>query len=385
MKQVLFLDRDGVLIREPEGDLQVDSLEKLVYMPGVFGALSSIRQHTDLKFVMVTNQDGLGTPAFPEPAFRLPQQRLIETLAGEGILFDAIHIDPSFPEEQSPDRKPGTGMLGEYLTAEYDMTGPLVIGDRTSDIESATNLGCKAIWFAAGDRRDELSTGRAGELGLGKVCILVSNDWAEIARTITGEGLPLSSRKSRVDRITRETEITLSLDLDGTGRSHISTGLRFFDHMLEQVAKHGQCDLDIVVKGDLDVDEHHTMEDTAICLGQAFREALGDRMGISRYGFALPMDDCQAQVSIDFSGRPWLQWDVDFSRDRVGDVPTEMFYNFFKSFSDEARCNLAISVTSGNAHHMAEAVFKAFARSVRGAVRRDPWRMVLPSTKGVLG
>lgn len=385
MRKVLFLDRDGVLIREPEGDLQVDSLEKLVFMPGVFGALSSIRLHSDLLFIMVTNQDGLGTASFPEPAFQLPQQRMLETFAGEGIRFDAVHIDPSFPEDQSPNRKPGIGMLGEYLAEGYDMAGSLVIGDRISDIELAKNLGCKAIWFAEGDRRAELTTGRAAELGLAHVCILVSHDWAEIARTITGEGLPLSPRKSSVHRVTHETDITLSLDLDGSGNAQVSTGLRFFDHMLEQVAKHGQCDLSISVKGDLDVDEHHTMEDTAICLGQAFREALGDRIGISRYGFALPMDDCQAHVSIDFSGRPWLQWDVEFSRDQVGDVPTEMFYHFFKSFSDEARCNLAVTVTSGNAHHMAEAIFKAFARSVRGAVRRDPWRMVLPSTKGVLG
>lgn len=384
MRKVLFLDRDGVLIREPEGDLQVDSLEKLVFMPGVFGALSSIRQHTDLEFVMVTNQDGLGTPSYPEADFRLPQERLLETLAGEGILFDAIHIDPSLPGEGSPNRKPGTGMLGQYLTDAYDMAGSLVIGDRLTDVELARNLGCRAIWFASPHRYSELSTGRAGELGLEQVCLLVSDDWSQIARSITGEALPLSPRTSTITRTTRETDITIRLDLDGTGKANISTGLRFFDHMLEQVAKHGQCDLDITVQGDLEVDEHHTMEDTAICLGQAFREALGDRMGISRYGFALPMDDCQAQVSIDFSGRPWLQWDVEFPRDRVGDVPTEMFFHLFKSFSDEARCNLAVSVTSGNAHHMAEAIFKAFARAVKGAVRRDPWRMELPTTKGVL-
>jgi imidazoleglycerol-phosphate dehydratase / histidinol-phosphatase len=387
MRPILFIDRDGVLIQEPPENFQIDSLEKLEFVPGVFGALSRIRRETDFLLVMVSNQDGLGTDTYPVEDFALPQEKLLKTLEGEGVIFDAIHIDTSRPEDNLPTRKPGTGMLSEYLAGGYDLERSLVIGDRLTDLELAANIGCKAVWFSGSENRkllkDESVIGTGGS-NLAEHCSLVSNSWDEISRYITGTGYPLPDRVAKISRKTKETDIEISINLDGTGRADISTGLRFFDHMLDQVAKHSYCDLRIQVKGDLDVDEHHTIEDTAISLGQAFLQALGDKMGISRYGFMLPMDDSLAQSAIDFSGRPWLIWDVEFSRDRVGDLPTEMISHFFKSFSDEAKCNLNLSAKGDNTHHIAEAVFKAFARAIRGAVKRDMYNMVLPSTKGVL-
>lgn len=377
MRPILFIDRDGVIIEEPTEDEQVDSLEKLSFIPGVITALRRIREERDFLFVMVTNQDGLGTESFPEEAFRLPHDKMLATLKGEGVVFDAVKIDPSFPHEQSPGRKPGTAMLTEYLGGDYDLERSLVIGDRVSDLELAKNVGCRAVWFSCGEKIEERKD-------LMDLCSLVSNDWDEISRVITGTAYPLEKRKASVVRKTSETAIDIEVNLDGTGDFSISTGLRFFDHMLEQVAKHSLCDMHIQVDGDLDVDEHHTIEDTAIALGEAFSQALGSKLGISRYGFSLPMDDSKAEAAVDFSGRSWLVWDVPFTRERVGDVPTEMFYHFFKSFSDASRCNLNIAAAGDNAHHRAEAVFKAFARAVRGAVKRDLYHMTLPSTKGVL-
>lgn len=377
MRPILFIDRDGVIIEEPIEDEQVDSLEKLAFIPGVITALRRIREERDFLFVMVTNQDGLGTDSFPEEDFRLPHEKMLATLKGENVVFDAIHIDPSFPHEQSPSRKPGTTMLTEYLGGDYDLERSLVIGDRISDLELAKNIGCRAIWFSSEEELNERDDLRS-------LCSLISNDWDEISRVITGSAYPLERRKASVVRTTSETAIDIEVNLDGTGDFTISTGLRFFDHMLEQVAKHSLCDMHIKVDGDLDVDEHHTIEDTAIALGEAFTKALGNKLGISRYGFSLPMDDAKAEAAIDFSGRPWLIWDVSFGRERVGDVPAEMFYHFFKSFSDASRCNLTIAATGDNAHHIAEAVFKAFARAIRGAVKRDLYNMTLPSTKGVL-
>ncbi|NQT59113.1 MAG: bifunctional histidinol-phosphatase/imidazoleglycerol-phosphate dehydratase HisB [Bacteroidetes bacterium] len=388
MRPILFIDRDGVLIQEPPENFQIDTLEKLEFVPGVFGALSRIRKETDFLLVMVSNQDGLGTASYPYEDFALPQEKMLKTLEGEGIIFDAIHIDESRPEDNLPTRKPGTGMLPEYLAGAYDLERSLVIGDRLTDLEMAKNIGCKAIWFSGSENRELLEAGVGGveavDSNLVQNCTLVSNSWDEISRYITGTTYPLPDRTAKISRKTKETETEVSINLDGTGKAEISTGLRFFDHMLDQVAKHSYCDVRIQVKGDLDVDEHHTIEDTAISLGQAFLQALGDKLGISRYGFMLPMDDSLAQAAIDFSGRPWLVWDVAFTRDRVGDVPTEMISHFFKSFSDEAKCNLNLSAKGENTHHIAEAVFKAFARAVRGAVKRDIYNMVLPSTKGVL-
>ena len=384
MRPILFIDRDGVLIQEPPENFQVDTLEKLEFIPGVFGALSRIRKETDFLFVMVSNQDGLGTDSYPNETFTLPQEKMLRALEGEGVIFDAIHIDASWPDDNQPTRKPGIWMLDEYLSGGYDLERSLVIRDGLTDIEMAGNIGCKAIWFTGSENRKLLESGETADSNLAGNCTLVSNNWDEISRFITGSRYPLPDRTTEIIRETLETGIEVSINLDGTGKADISTGLRFFDHMLEQVAKHSYCDVRIRVKGDLDVDEHHTIEDTAITLGQAFLKALGDKMGISRYGFMLPMDDSLAQAAIDFSGRPWLVWDVAFTRDRVGDVPTEMFYHFFKSFSDEARCNLNISAKGENAHHLAEAVFKAFARAIRGAVKRDLYNMTLPSTKGVL-
>lgn len=384
MKQVLFVDRDGVILIEPEIDYQIDALEKFSFVPGVITALCTLRKKTDLYFSMVTNQDGLGTASYPMEGFLPPHQLMLDTLEGEGFVFDQIHIDPTMPEEQAPTRKPRTGMLTGYLDgdgAEYDLDRSFVVGDRLSDVQLAKNLGCRAIWLNDASRSEDLKT--AGEHGedLSEVCALISSDWQEITEYLLKR---TSARISEKHRVTKETDVSITLDLDGNGRSDISTGLHFFDHMLDQLARHSGCDLTIRVKGDLEVDEHHTIEDTAITLGQAFLEALGDKRGISRYGFLLPMDDSLAQAAIDFSGRPWLVWDVSFSREYVGDVPTEMFFHFFKSFCDEARCNLNIKASGDNAHHMIEAVFKGFARAVKGAVTRDLDDMRLPSTKGSL-
>ena len=357
MKQrILFIDRDGTLIQEPY-DEQVDSFEKLRFVPGVFRGLGLIRRELDFKFVMVSNQDGLGTDSFPDNTFWPVHNFVLQTLAGEGIIFDAIHIDRHFPEDNHPDRKPGIGMLKEYLDNDaYDLKGSYVIGDRATDRQLAENLGCQALIL--------------GEEGL---------DWDRIAELLfTGE------RTATVTRKTKETDIQISLNLDGHGRCDISTGLGFFDHMLEQIGKHSSSDLFSRSKGDLHVDEHHTIEDTALALGECLLKALGDKRGIERYGYTLPMDDCLCSVALDFGGRPWLVWDVRFERERIGDVPTEMFLHFFKSLSDAARMNLNIKAEGTNEHHKIEGIFKAFARSLRMAVKRDIYHYDLPSTKGVL-
>ncbi len=404
MKPVLFVDRDGVIIEEPPEDLQVDTLEQLKFKPGVICALSRIMRECDYLLVMVSNQDGLGSEAYPQESFDLVQRKMVEVLSGEGIVFDAIHIDSSWPWESAPTRKPGTAMLDAYLHGGYDLDRSIVIGDRLTDIELALNIGCRAVWYADPASRKVLddqasfaefhrsAPERAGTTAatdamrerLAGCCVLVSSDWEEISSLITGNPQRLPKRTAAVHRRTAETEITAELSLDGTGIGRISTGIRFFDHMLEQLARHSLCDISLTCSGDLDVDEHHTIEDTALVLGQAFSQALGDKLGISRYGFSLPMDEASAEALIDFSGRPWLVWDASFTRDKVGDMPTEMIFHFFKSFSDAARCNLHLKAAGENAHHTAEALFKAFARAVRGAVKRDLLHMALPSTKGTL-
>lgn len=367
MKRVLFIDRDGTLIREPD-DFQVDSMEKLRFMPGMITALSSLARETDFLFVMVSNQDGLGSPEFPETAFNGPQNLLLETLAGEGVRFADIFIDRSKPEDNSPMRKPGTAMLQKYLAGGYDLANSYVIGDRPSDVGLARNLGCGAIYLENIDfpLSEDLLTGT-----------FVASDWQAIY-----EYLRQPPRRAEVRRKTSETDVWVSIGLDGKGSSEIETGLRFLDHMLEQISRHAGIDLEIKARGDLDIDEHHTIEDTAISLGEAFNRALGDKRGIERYGFCLPMDDCLAQVAIDFGGRSWLVWDAEFRRERIGDVPTEMFSHFFKSFADSARCNLNIKAEGNNEHHKIEAIFKAFAKSLKMAIRREG--ELLPSTKGVI-
>lgn len=373
-ERVLFLDRDGIIVEET----QVDSLEKIRYIPGVFCALSRLRASGLWYFAMVSNQDGVGTPSFPQEAFDIPQQRILETLAGEGISFDALHIDFSLPSDNCPGRKPGIGMLGEYQGEKYDLEHSVVIGDRLTDVQLAKNLGCKAIWFAPPSRFAELP----GDLK--ETCIHVSDNWADVASFLLDDST-LAPRLTRLERKTKETEITLELNLDGGGLGSVHTHLPFFDHMLEQVVRHSGCDMHVHAHGDLIVDEHHTVEDVGLAMGQAFRQALGDKRGISRYGFELlPMDDVLAQVAIDFSGRPYLQWKVDFKREYIGTFPTEMVEHFFKSFSDSAQCNLFLSVGEGNAHHQCEALFKAFARALKKAVHRNPYSMELPSTKGML-
>lgn len=384
-EKILFIDRDGVLIQEPSEDYQIDSLEKLEFVPGVFRALGAIRERGDYYFAMVSNQDGLGTASFPEETFYPAHEKMLRALKGEGISFDAIHIDPSMPEDDSPNRKPRTGMLKEYFSSEYDLEHSLVIGDRLSDIELAANLSCRAVWFADKSRMQELKTDDARRKGLEDVCIAVTKDWFEIASLLMGDQLSLlPHRKAETRRKTAETDIYIRLDLDGSGEGSISTGLKFFDHMLSQIPRHAGIDLDIKVDGDLEVDEHHTIEDTGLALGRVFLEALGDKRGISRYGFLLPMDEALARTAVDFSGRPWLVWNVPFTREYVGDMPTEMLFHFFKSFSDEAKCNLHIQAEGENQHHLAEAVFKGFARAVGMAIKRDPLDMALPSTKGAL-
>ena len=354
MKQVLFIDRDGTILVEPE-DEQIDSFEKFQFVPGVIRNLHFIRTHLDFEFVMVSNQDGLGTDSYPEETFWPTHNLMLQTLKGEGIEFDDILIDRSFPEDNLPTRKPGTGMLTKYMQGNYDLENSYVIGDRETDAKLAENLGCKSLILS-----DEL-------------------DWNRIA-----EILFAGERTASVRRTTKETDIDISLCLDGTGKSDISTGLGFFDHMLEQIAKHGSIDLKIHVKGDLNVDEHHTIEDTGIALGECIGKALGDKRGIERYGYTLPMDDCLCSVALDFGGRPWIVWDVEFHRERVGDMPTEMFLHFFKSFSDAARMNLNIKAEGENEHHKIEGIFKALARSLKMAVKRDIYKYQLPSSKGML-
>lgn len=358
MKQqrILFIDRDGTLIEEP-ADEQIDSFEKLKFTKGVFKNLGFIRSKLDFRFVMVSNQDGLGTSSFPEKTFWPVHNFILQTLEGEGITFDDILIDRHFPKDKHPCRKPGTGMLTEYIgNPKYDIAGSYVIGDRDTDRQLADNLGCNALIL--------------GKDGM---------TWDKIA-----EILFAGERKAESKRITKETEICISLNIDGTGRCDISTGIGFFDHMLEQIGRHGKIDLTITAKGDLHVDEHHTIEDTAIVLGECILKALGDKRGIERYGYCLPMDDSLCQAAIDFGGRPWLVWDAEFKREKIGDMPTEMFYHFFKSLSDAARINLNIKAEGKNEHHKIECVFKAFARSLKMAVKRDIYHFELPSTKGVL-
>ena len=348
---VLFIDRDGTILCEP-ADEQIDSFNKFHFVPGAISSLRFLRQNTDYRFVMVSNQDGLGTPSYPEEDFWPTHNLMLEILAGEGVTFDDIQIDRSFPEDNLPTRKPGTAMLTKYLDGSYDLARSFVIGDRESDAQLARNLGCQAV---------------------------ILGSWQKALEIIYA-----GPRVATVTRTTRETDISVTVNLDGTGRSTISTGLGFFDHMLEQIAKHGAIDLDISVKGDLYVDEHHTIEDTALALGEALLRALGDKRGIERYGYTLPMDDCLCSVALDFGGRPWLVWDAEFHRERVGEMPTEMFLHFFKSLSDAARINLNIKAEGQNEHHKIEGIFKALARAIRMAVRRDIHHLQLPSSKGVL-
>ncbi len=377
MKKALFIDRDGTLIREPS-DEQVDSFDKLEFYPGALIYLSKIAAELDFELVMVTNQDGLGTEAFPEETFYPVHDFMVRTFANEGVLFARQLIDRSFPEENSPNRKPRTGMFGDYLKGEYDLEGSFVIGDRMTDIELAKNLGARGIFINNQSYlgQDELA---ATPEELQDHLVLETDSWKEIY-----EFIRLSERSAELTRTTAETDIRVRLNVDGTGKSRLSTGLGFFDHMLEQIARHGNMDLEVEVRGDLEVDEHHTIEDTAIVLGEAFAKVLADKRGMERYGFTLPMDDCLAQVAIDFGGRSWLVWEADFKREKIGDMPTEMFYHFFKSFSDGARANLNIKAEGRNEHHKIEAIFKALAKAIRAAVRRDPEMMILPSTKGML-
>ncbi len=356
MTRLLFIDRDGTIIEEPE-DEQIDSFGKLKFTPGVIRNLNFIRTKTDFKFVMVSNQDGLGTDSFPEDTFWPVHNFILQTLEGEGITFDDILIDRHFPEDNSDTRKPATGLVRKYMDdPEYDIANSYVIGDRETDRQFAENIGCKALIL--------------GKDGL---------TWDKIA-----ELLFAGERTAEARRTTKETEISVKLNLDGTGKCDISTGIGFFDHMLEQIGKHGMMDLTVSCKGDLNVDEHHTIEDTAIVLGDCLLKALGDKRGIERYGYCLPMDDCLCSVALDFGGRPWLVWDAEFKREKIGDMPTEMFLHFFKSLSDSARMNLNVKAEGDNEHHKIEGIFKAFARSLRMAVKRDIQHFELPSTKGTL-
>lgn len=378
MKKVLFIDRDGTLILEPPIDFQVDSFEKLVFYPGAITALSKIAKELDFELVLISNQDGLGTASYPIESFTGPHQLMLRTLAGEGIVFEAEHIDRSFPEENLPTRKPKTGMLTKYFSDDYDLKNSYVIGDRYTDVELAKNLGAKALFLGSSTSHgiNELSL----ELEeLNSAIALESNNWEDIYIF-----LKLGERTAVYSRKTNETNIDIELDLDGTGKSKINTGIAFFDHMLDQLARHGKMDLNIQVKGDLEVDEHHTIEDTAIALGDCFAQALGNKLGIERYGFCLPMDDCLAQVAIDFGGRNWLVWEAEFKRELIGGMPTEMFVHFFKSFTDGAKCNLNIKAEGQNEHHKIEAIFKAFAKAIAMAKKRDANNAVLPTTKGVL-
>lgn len=367
MKKVLFIDRDGTLIREPD-DFQVDLFEKLRFLSGLITNLGKITSETDYLLVMVTNQDGLGTASFPESAFYPVQNFVIQTLADEGIEFTDVYVDRTYPQENAPTRKPEIGMLTKYLTGEYDLANSFVIGDRPTDIQLAKNLGSKSIHIRNAQFPLEESDGPK---------VFVVDGWAEICDLLRRPPRRVSHR-----RTTKETDIAVELSLDGDGKSEIMTGISFFDHMLEQLARHGRLDLQIDAKGDLHIDEHHTIEDVAITLGEAFNLALADKRGMERYGFCLPMDDCLAQVAIDFGGRNWIVWDAEFKREKIGEMPTEMFFHFFKSFSDKARCNLNIKAEGTIEHHKIEAIFKAFAKAIKMAVRREG--VDLPTTKGVL-
>ena len=374
MKRALFVDRDGTIIVEPPVDYQVDSLEKLEFVPGVISALRSISD-LDFELVMATNQDGLGTASFPEDTFHPAHNKMLKTLQGEGVVFDDQLIDRSFPEDNAPTRKPRTGMFGKYLSGEYDLKNSYVVGDRLTDVELAWNLGAKAILLQPQAVGEQMLQGKEWS----SCCELVTDDWWQVA-----EHLRRTERRADVARKTRETDIRVVIDLDGKGESGVDTGLKFFDHMLDQIVHHAGVSLQVMCKGDLEVDEHHTMEDVAIALGEAVRKALGSKRGIDRYGFVLPMDECQAMVLLDFGGRSDFVWEVPFTRERVGDVPTEMFKHFFKSMCVAMQCNLHIEARGENNHHLIEGVFKAFARALKMAVRRDVFSYELPSSKGVL-
>ncbi len=376
-KRVLFIDRDGTIIKETV-DEQIDAFEKMMFYPKAFTFLGKIAKELDYELVMITNQDGLGTDVFPEDTFWPVHNFIMQSFENEGVVFDKVFLDRTFPHENADTRKPGTGLLTEYFSDAYDLENSFVIGDRLTDMELAKNLGAKGIFI-----NDNTNLG-TGEITikreeLDSYIALENNDWEQIY-----EFLKLKDRTAEIHRKTNETGIFINLNLDGTGKSDIKTGLAFFDHMLDQLARHGQMDLTIKVDGDLEVDEHHTIEDTGIALGEVFHSALGNKLGIERYGFCLPMDDCLAQSAIDFGGRNWLVWDADFKREMVGDMPTEMFHHFFKSFTDGAKANLNIKAEGTNEHHKIEAIFKAFAKSIKMAVKRDVEKMVLPSTKGVL-
>lgn len=376
-KKVLFIDRDGTIIKETV-DEQIDAFEKMIFYPKCLPFLSKIAKELDYELVMITNQDGLGTTSFPEETFWPVHNFIMKTYENEGVVFDKVFIDRTFPYENANTRKPGTGLLTDYFTSDYDLEKSFVIGDRLTDVELAKNLGSKGIFI-----QDNTNLG-TGEISvkqeeLQPYIALETNDWEKIY-----EFLKLENRTASTTRKTNETDIQIYLNLDGTGKSNIKTGLAFFDHMLDQIARHGQMDLEIQVSGDLEVDEHHTIEDTAIALGEVFNQALGNKLGIERYGFTLPMDDCLAQVAIDFGGRNWLVWEADFKREKVGEMPTEMFFHFFKSFTDGAKCNLNVKAEGTNEHHKIEAIFKALAKAIKMAVKRDVEKMILPSTKGML-
>ena len=376
-KKVLFSDRDGTMIKETV-DEQIDAFEKMIFYPKAFTFLGKIAKELDFELVMITNQDGLGTDVFPEDTFWPVHNFIMKSFENEGVVFDNVFLDRTFPHENANTRKPGTGLLTAYFSEEYDLENSFVIGDRLTDIELAKNLGAKGIFI-----NDNTNLG-TGEITvkrdeLDSVIALESSDWENIY-----EFLKLENRTAELIRNTNETKIYIKLNLDGTGKSEISTGIAFFDHMLDQIARHGNMDLTIQVKGDLEVDEHHTIEDTMIGLGEVFAKSLGNKLGIERYGFCLPMDDCLAQVAIDFGGRNWLVWDADFKREKIGEMPTEMFFHLFKSFTDGARCNLNIKAEGTNEHHKIEGIFKAFAKAIKAAVKRDSEKMILPSTKGML-
>ncbi|MBY0536933.1 MAG: bifunctional histidinol-phosphatase/imidazoleglycerol-phosphate dehydratase HisB [Chitinophagaceae bacterium] len=380
MKRCLFIDRDGTLILEAPPTYQLDSFDKLTFYPKVFEFLGKIAKELDYELVMPTNQDGLGTATFPEDTFWPLHNFVIKSLENEGIKFEEVLIDKTYPHENAPTRKPGTGMFTKYINnPEYDLANSFVIGDRITDMQLAKNLGCKGIWMVedptlgAAEIQDQVALLRE------ETVVLESTDWQKIY-----EFLKLGLRRVNHDRNTNETQIHVELNLDGTGKANIHTGLGFFDHMLDQIARHGSMDLTVIAKGDLHIDEHHTIEDTGIALGEAFGKALADKRGIERYGFALPMDEAEAKVLIDFGGRNWIVWNALFKRERIGEMPTEMFFHFFKSFSDAAKCNLNIECHGDNEHHKIEAIFKAFAKAIRMAVKRDPMKNYLPSTKGVL-
>ena len=376
MKKVLFIDRDGTLTLEPN-DFQLDTYDKLVFYPGVFQYLGNIARDLDYELVMVTNQDGLGTENFPESDFWPTQKFLIKTFQNEGIIFKEVFIDRTFPEDNAPTRKPGTALLESYINnTNYDLKNSFVIGDRLTDMQLAKNLGCKGVFI---DNNPALGAEEVSDKDLDSTIALKTKSWEFIYRQLL-----MRDRAVSFERKTRETQVHIEINLDGRGESKVETGLAFFDHMLDQISKHGGIDLSLKTVGDLEVDEHHTIEDTAIALGEALSVALGDKKGIERYGFTLPMDDSLAEVSIDFGGRSWLVWEADFRREKIGKMPTEMFYHFFKSFADSAKANLNIRAKGNNEHHKIEAIFKAFAKSIRMAIKKDVEKMILPSTKGTL-